>query len=261
MSKLKWQTVEVSTSHGYEQGIAPIIISASRSTDIPAFHTDWFLKRLREGYCVWTNPFNQKKQFISFGKARAVVFWTKNPAPLLERIHELESYGFAFYFQYTLNDYESERLEPYVPQIKERIETFQRLSETIGKERVIWRFDPILLTNALDIHEIVERIEKLGNKLHSFTEKLVFSFADISVYTKVQNNLRKASEYVREPIFAEMQQFAETLQRLASRWGIRLATCSEQINLEHYEIEHTLSLDETIETLAHICRENGGVLA
>lgn len=243
---MKWPVIQVSTKHGVETGIAPIIISASRSTDIPAFHTKWFLERLREGYCVWKNPFNQKKQYISFEKTRAVVFWTKNPAPLLEHIHKLEPYGFTFYIQYTLNDYSSECLEPHVPTLNKRIETFRHLSEMIGKERVIWRFDPVLLTNRLSIDELVKRIAYIGDQVCSFTEKLVFSFADISTYTKVRNNLRKVPDNVREPTIIEMRQFAEEMQKLVKSWGIQLATCSEQIDLERYGIEHNRCIDPVL---------------
>jgi len=69
------------------EAIAPIIVSASRSTDIPAFHSDWFFNRLKSGYCGWRNPFNQKESFVSFAKTKCVVFWSKNPAPLLNKLH------------------------------------------------------------------------------------------------------------------------------------------------------------------------------
>ena len=264
MPKLKHPTTDLTTPHGGVQATAPIIISASRSTDIPAFHTNWFLSRLREGYCVWKNPFNQKRHYVSFSNTRAVVFWTKNPAPLLARLSEFESYGFTYYFQFTLNDYESEQLEPHVPPLEERIETFQRLSEAIGKERVIWRFDPIVLPKRLDVHEstdrvidlaidhIVDRIEKLGDRLSPFTEKLVFSFIRIAAYTKVQNNLRTSD--VREPTDAEIPQLYEALQKLASRWGIQLAACSERIAPELYGIERSRCIDPAL--LLRLCRNN-----
>ena len=233
----------IRTPEGEKEAIAPIIVSASRSTDIPAFHSDWLLHRLEAGYCVWTNPFNQKKQYVSFEKARAFVFWSKNPAPMLSKLKELDRYGFTYYFQFTLNDYEKEHLEPCVPPLYERIETFRKLSQTLGKSRVIWRYDPILLTDALSVDEVLKRIHNIGNKIAPFTEKLVFSFIDIASYSKVQRNLLKQSIRAREPSRGEMIEFAERLSETARTWGLQLATCSEVIDLDRYGIRHNCCID------------------
>src|SRR5574344_3150016 len=123
------------------EATAPIIISASRSTDIPAFYAKWFFNRLAKGYCVWYNPFNQKPMYISFKNCKVIVFWTKNPKPILPYLHELDKRGIHYYFQVTLNDYIKERFEPNVPSVYERVETFKELSSIVGKERIIWRFD------------------------------------------------------------------------------------------------------------------------
>lgn len=123
----------------------PIIVSASRSTDIPAFYAKWFINRLVAGYAVWYNPFNQQPMKISFEKTKVVVFQTKNTAPLIPYLHELDKRGIHYYFQFTLNDYEVENFEPNVPTFEERVETFKKLSSFIGKGRVIWRFDPIMI--------------------------------------------------------------------------------------------------------------------
>ena len=117
--------------------IAPVIISASRSTDIPAFFARWFINRLAKGYCVWYNPFNQQPMYISFKNTKVVVFWTKNPDPIIQYLPELDARGIKYYFQYTLNDYEAEGFEPNVRPLEERIETFKKLSQLVGKEKVI----------------------------------------------------------------------------------------------------------------------------
>ena len=117
---------------------APLIISASRSTDIPAFYADWFFYRLKKGYSAWTNPFNGVKSYISYDKVRFVVFWSKNPRPLLQHLHILKERNIKCYVQYTLNDYEDEKLEK-VPSLANRIETFKLLIEQLGKGCVIWR--------------------------------------------------------------------------------------------------------------------------
>ena len=176
---------------------APVIISASRSTDIPAFYAKWFFNRLEAGYCVWYNPFNQRPMHISFKNCKFIVFWTKNPEPILPYLKELDKRGIKYYFQFTLNDYENEKFEPCLPKLEKRIETFKELSQKIGKERVIWRFDPLILTPNLTTRDLLKRIWNIGNKIFGCTEKLVFSFVDVAAYKKVQNNFIKETPMCR----------------------------------------------------------------
>ena len=161
--------------------IAPVVLSASRSTDIPARHAKWFVERLREGWFGWVNPFNQKRYAVSLENTRAIVFWTKHAAPLISYLDEIEERGFHFYFQYTLNDYEAEGLEPKIPSLDRRIETFLELSRKIGPARVIWRFDPILLHEGQTARDILHKIWNLSKKLRGATDRLVVSFADVNV--------------------------------------------------------------------------------
>ena len=122
--------IEVKRENGMLQLMAaPQIISCSRSTDIPAFYADWFFHRLKVGYSAWTNPFNNVTSYISYANTRFIVFWSKNPAPLLNHLHELEDRSINCYIQYTLNDYEQDGLEKNVPCLDERIETFLKLEE------------------------------------------------------------------------------------------------------------------------------------
>ncbi len=165
---------------------APAIISASRSTDIPAFYADWFFHRLKVGYSAWTNPFNGVKSFVSYEKCRFIVFWSKNPKPLLKHLDELKERNIGCYIQYTLNDYEKEGLEKGVRPLSERIDTFKRLVDRLGKGRVIWRFDPLILTDQTDIDDLLRKVEHIGDQLQGYTEKLVFSYADIALYKKVK---------------------------------------------------------------------------
>ncbi|MDZ7697525.1 MAG: DUF1848 family protein [Deltaproteobacteria bacterium] len=147
-----------------QEAIAPLIISASRSTDIPAFYGRWFFNRLKRGYLKWINPFNQRPQYVSFEKTRAVVFWSKNPKPIFSFLPELDDRGIGWYFLYTLNDYEAEHLELRVPPLKERIETFLALSEMAGRHRVTWRFDPLVLTDRIGPPELMEKIARIGDQ-------------------------------------------------------------------------------------------------
>lgn len=171
------------------QAISPVVVSASRCTDIPAFYADWFFHRLQVGYSVWTNPFNGKKSYVSYDATRFIVFWSKNPLPLLPFLDILRKKNIGCYIQFTLNDYEDENLEPYVPSLLQRIETFIELSKCLGKDAVIWRFDQLVLTETLTVEKLLSKIERIAERQHGFTNKLVFSYADIASYRKVWTNL------------------------------------------------------------------------
>ena len=225
------------------EATAPIIISASRSTDIPAFYARWFFNRLDKGYCVWYNPFNRQKMYVSFGRCKVIVFWTKNPKPILPYLKELDKRGIHYYFQVTLNDYVNEGLEPNVPSVEQRIDTFRQLSDQIGHERMIWRFDPLIITPTITPRMLLSRIWKIGNRLKGYTDKLVFSFVDVKAYHKVQNNLVKETNcFTKEGVeTAEMnamqrQEVVEGLVKLrevwaSEGWHVTLATCAEDIDL------------------------------
>lgn len=125
---MAWSKQQITRENGERvDAQAPIIVSASRSTDIPAFYADWFFNRLDRGYSAWTNPFNGKQSCISYQKTRFIVFWSKNPAPLIPYIETLKEKNINFYIQYTLNDYEDEKLELGVPKLDECINTFKPL--------------------------------------------------------------------------------------------------------------------------------------
>ena len=239
--------IKIITDNSVEvEAQAPIIISASRSTDIPTFYSEWFKNRWQKGYIKWINPFNQKPLYVSFKNTKVIVFWTKNPKPMMKQKYMkfLNTEVKNFYFQYTLNDYDNENFEEKVPLVNKRIETFKELSKMIGKEKVIWRYDPLILTDKINVDELLNRIEKIGDKLYNYTEKLVFSFADIGVYKKVQNNLKGINyiEFTKET----MEEFANGLEKLNKKWGLQLATCSEKIDLDKFSIYHNKCIDDEL---------------
>ncbi len=244
---IKWPETSIKTPAGNQSAIAPWIISASRATDIPAYYSEWFFDKLQKGYVQWINPFNRlRPQYVSFAKTKAIVFWSKNPAPMIPFLKRLKDHGIACYFQFTINDYEAEGYEPNLPSLTRRIETFQALSETIGRKCVIWRFDPLLLSKRTDSEQLVEKIHRLGEILHPFTEKLVFSFADIDNYKKVQSNLKK--EDIRYSNFSPvmMEDMAEKISRINRPWGLKLGTCGEGIDLDRFGIEHNKCIDDEL---------------
>lgn len=237
------------------EATAPVIISASRSTDIPAFYTKWFFNRLAKGYCVWYNPFNQHPMYISFKNCKVVVFWTKNPEPIIPYLPELDKRGIHYYFQVTLNDYVKEGFEPNVPSVEERVKTFKQLSNLIGKEKVIWRFDPLIITPNIGPRELLTRIWHVGNKLKGYTDKLVFSFVDVKAYRKVQSNLVKETPYFSkdnveqaEMTSGQRTEIVEGLVKLRDiwkreGWNLQMATCAEDMELSQYGIEHNCCID------------------
>lgn len=157
---------------------APYIISASWATDVPAFYSDCFFNRLDCGYAAWHNPHSRVKSYVSFENTRFVVFWSKNPAPLLHHIHKIKKHGLSCYIHYTLNDYSAEQIEPNLPSLTQRIETFKKLSDILGKDAVIWRNDPLILTDRISVDDLLERMKVIGDQLRGYTNKLVFSFVN-----------------------------------------------------------------------------------
>ena len=242
-----WQKIQIQRNNGeFVEAQAPVIVSASRSTDIPAFYADWFFHRLKEGYSAWTNPFNGVKSFVSYEKCRFIVFWSKNPEPLLEHLDELKYRNISCYIQYTLNDYENEGLEKGVPSLEERIDTFKRLMDKLGKGRVIWRFDPMILTDQIGLDDLLRKVENIGDRLQGYTEKLVFSYADIASYKKVKSNLEKIRINYQEWTEPQMEEFARRLSELNRKWHYRLATCGEKIDIERYGIQHNRCVDDEL---------------
>lgn len=242
-----WNNIEIKNDVGeLVKAQAPIIVSASRSTDIPAFYADWFISRIKKGYSAWTNPFNGAKSYISYDKTRLIVFWSKNPKPLIKHLDYLDEKNLNYYFHYTLNDYEQEHLEPNVLSVKSRIETFIELSKRVGKNKIIWRFDPLVLTDTIGIDELLRKIQKIGDQLKNYTEKMVFSFADIKEYNKVKNNLLKHSIKYQEFNERVMIEFAKGLQKLNTNWNFKIATCAEKIPLEEYGVNHNKCIDDDL---------------
>ena len=216
---------------------SPYIISASRREDIPG-HSNrikWFLERLQEGKFS-LQGFYQNYD-VTLEKLKLIVFWTKNPQPLLEHLDEIP---YEYYFQFSLNHYPEYELN--VPSLDKRIQTFKDLSNKIGKEKVIWRFDPIIVNQYVTTEILLKRIEYIGNQLYPYTEKLVFSFID--PYKKLGN------------LFTEIDidtklKIAEELIKFNQNWNLKLATCAEGIELEG--IEHNKCIDP--ELVKRICGE------
>lgn len=226
----------------------PVIVSASRATDIPAFYSDWFWNRIRAGYFKWINPFNTNQvHVVSISRARVVVFWSKNPKPLIKGLCELDRRGIHYYFQFTVNDYKAEGYEPHVPPLKDRIDTFKKLTDRIGPERVIWRMDPLLLTSKGGIPELLGKAEKIAAQLAGYARKMVFSYADINTYSAVQRNLNNVEAGAREFTTEEMNKIARGMVAVAKANGIdEIATCAELLDQQVLGVQHNRCIDDEL---------------
>lgn len=244
---MQWEKEKIIIDNGKEvEAQSPVIISASRSTDIPTFYNDWFISRWEAGYIKWTNPFNGQPLYVSFKNTRLVIFWTKNPRPMFQYLDYMDKNIPNYYFQYSLNDYDKEGFEAKVASVESRIKTFKELSQRLGKKRVVWRFDPLILTDNITINELLKRVKNIGDQLKDYTEKLVFSFVDISIYQKVENNLKKENINYIEWTPQHMDKFAQGIYEINKSWGLELGTCSEKIDLEKYNIVHNKCIDDDL---------------
>lgn len=220
-----------------------MILSVSRRTDIPAFYSEWFYQRIREGFVCVRNPMNAhqvSRISISRDVVDCIVFWTKNAAPMLNTLDELS--GYDYYFQFTLNHYEKEA-EPHIPELSQRLETFMRLSEHIGGERVIWRYDPIFFSEKYTPEYHLKSFEKIASAIGRHTEKCVFSFVDVYP-SKNGANLNRLNFRQLPP--EELDSFVGELSRIGKNSGLVLATCAEAIDLAKHGIEHNSCIDKVL---------------
>lgn len=219
-----------------------MILSVSRRTDIPAFYSEWFFNRLKEGFVYVRNPMNihqVSKIILSPEVIDCIVFWSKNPRPMLARLDELKDY--MYYFQFTINPYDM-GMETNVPRKEGIITTFKELSGKLGPKRVIWRYDPILLTEKMDLDYHVRYFQEIAKRLAGYTNTCVISFVDL--YKKTQRNLKETQ--AREPSLQETLQLSTQLFLIAKEYGITIQTCAEEIALESVGIKHGKCIDNAL---------------
>ena len=216
-----------------------MILSVSRRTDIPAFYSEWFFNRLKDGFLYVRNPMNihqVSKVNLSPDVIDCIVFWSKNPQPMLNRLDELKDY--MYYFQFTINPYDR-GLEAGVPLKEGVINTFKKLTDIIGPKRVIWRYDPIFYTDKLDYNYHIHYFEEIAKRLNGYTNTCVISFVDL--YKKNQGNLKNTQ--VRELKDDEMISLATKIFLTGKKYDISIQTCAEEIALETVGIKHGKCID------------------
>ena len=220
-----------------------MIISASRRTDIPSYYSDWFFRRIREGFVYVRNPMNFhqiSKVSLNPDVVDGIVFWTKNPAPMIDRLDELKDY--PYYFQFTLTSYTGDVEAHLPPKSDVLIPAFQRLADKIGPARVIWRYDPILVNQKYTSDYHIEYFDKLARRLQGYTEQCTISFIDM-----YRNTMKNA----RDMDFAEVSEqgqheLAKALADIAHGCGLKLEACAEPVDFSQYGIGRARCIDDRL---------------
>lgn len=220
-----------------------MILSVSRRTDIPNYYSDWFYERIREGFLYVRNPMNPhqvSRIALSPELVDCIVFWTKNPEPMLGRLAELS--GYMYYVQFTLTGYGRD-VERNVPDKKEQmIPVFQQLAGQIGRERVVWRYDPILFTRRYSPKYHIRAFSQIAEALSGYTKRCVISFAD--TYAKNRKRMEQLGAYDLPE--TEWKAMVEKLSEAAHRNGMSIAACAEKVDLSDCGIGHSSCIDRTL---------------
>jgi hypothetical protein len=226
-----------------------MIISASRRTDIPAFYPAWFMNRIREGFCHVPNPFNPKQvSRISLGPddVECIVFWTRDPRPLLPYLAALDAAGYRYYFLITLLN-NPRAIDPFSPSMETSINTFKRLSDRIGPRRVVWRYDPILLSTATDVDYHKRSFSFIAESLRGSTVRSVISLA--TIYRKLRgrlNCLEDAGIRVREPEEEEIAELMVYFAATAEENGLKIMSCAQEKTLHAFGILPGKCVDDAL---------------
>ena len=221
-----------------------MIINTGGRTDTVQYYTDWLLNRFSEGYALSRNPLFPKKisrYELDPDTVDCVVFCSKNYKPILPRLHEITD-RFNTYFFYTITAYGVD-LEPGVPSIQESINTLKSLSDMVGKQRVTWRYDPILLTKKYTIDYHRETFEYMASELAPYVDRCVFSF--VEMYKKVELNMAEIIPLTREDI----EQLAQLLGSIAQKHQIALQICGTDEDFTRYGVQKAGCM--TLEVLGH----------
>ena len=220
-----------------------MIISASRRTDIPTYYSNWFFNRIMNGYVLVRNPINThqiSKIPLNPDVVDGIVFWTKNPIPMLDRFNVLREY--MLYVYLLLNSY-AQDVETHVPnKQKHIIPAFKKLSDMIGPDRVIWRYDPIFLNDTYTPEYHIRYFEKIAKELSPYTKKCAISFIDF-----YRNTSKNVSDLSLHDFPEEAQKdLAKELAAIAHSYGLLIDTCAEGIELQEYGIGHARCIDDRL---------------
>lgn len=226
-----------------------MIISASRRTDIPAFYAEWMIHRLREGFCTVPNPLNRNQvSRISLrpDDVDAIVFWTRNPGPLIPHLAELDSRGYRYYFQYTILGY-PRQIDPKSPTPQAALRTCQALCRIVGPHRIIWRYDPIVFTGITQPEFHSDNFRQLAEALRGKTHRSVVSIVD--EYRKTERRwkaLEGTPAALQACTPAQFTQLMHDLSESAKANEMDIMSCAETIDLSPYGIRSGKCVDDDL---------------
>jgi hypothetical protein len=207
-----------------------MIVSASYKTDIPALYGQWFMNRLRVGFCRSINPYNQKPFDVPLDRESVdgFVFWTRNISPFLTSLGEIHRLGYPFYVQYTITDY-PDLIDRSVPDAGRMIRQFKQLSRDHGLRSVVWRYDPIVITSVTDRRYHLLNFRKIALELRGSTDEVVVSFP--TLYRKTRRNLDQAAQKFdfqwRDIGTHEKRALIAELADIAGECNMRLTVCAQ----------------------------------
>lgn len=216
-----------------------MILSVSRRTDIPRFYSDWFFERIKEGFLYVRNPMNSRQISridLSPEQVELIVFWTKDPSPILVRLPELND--IPCYLQFTLTGYGRD-VEPGLPDKQELIRVFKEFSKVLGPDRMVWRYDPIFINDRYEEAYHLRAFEQIARELKGHTNKVVISFLDW--YGKTARNMKgiKAEEMTEE----RMLRISRGMAEVAGSCHMRIEACAETADLNQAGVSRGSCID------------------
>lgn len=205
-----------------------MIINTGSRTDIPAFYSEWFYNRIKEGYVLARNPYYPEqvtRYRLTPDLVDLIVFCTKNPKPMLDRLNEMKNFH-QFWFV-TITPYGKE-IEPNVPEVEQVIESFQKLSDIVGGDCCGWRYDPVFISDKYTVDFHIGHFEKMAKELSGYTNQCVVSFIDL--YEKTKRNFPQVKEVKR----SEQEVLIKEFVHIGNKYHIKIRTCCENPELERF---------------------------
>ena len=213
-----------------------MIISASRRTDIPSLHTKWFLNRLKEEYVITQNPISKNNFYkIPLDKniIDIIVFWSKNPN--IDFLKEVKDLGYKFYLHFTITPYDK-NIEKNIPDKNLLIKKFQTISKLFGKEKIIWRYDPIILNDDFNANYHINNFKNFADSLNGYTDECIFSF--VQIYSKIKNNIKNINDNDKIILIKNIKEISE-------KNNIKLKSCSQDFdNITNIRVEKSACIDK-----------------
>lgn len=227
-----------------------MILNTGSRTDIPAFYSDWFYNRIREGYVLSRNPYNPTqiaKYLLCPEVIDVMVFCTKNPSPMFAHFSELSA--FEMFWFVTITPYGKE-IEPHVPDKEQVIRYFKILSERVGKGRISWRYDPVFVSRRYTADYHIEQFGKMARVLSGYTEQCVVSFIDL--YEKTKRNFQGVLPVTKK----EQEKIIDSFSEIAKEWGLQIHLCCESAELVRENVDADGCMSKAVLEKALGCRLN-----